>query len=140
MEEKHSMHNQHNQHRDPAHAGHGVHTENDRSAVPDTQAGHGAMHSGQMDHTEHKGHGGHGSGHGGHGVDHTGHEQMFRKRFWANLVLTIPVLLFSPMLQEWLGFSMPEFPGSRWVGPAFAVAIFIYGGLPFIQMMVPEFP
>jgi len=127
MEEKHTMHNQH---RDATHDGHG--------ADHDAHAGHDATGDGQMDHTEHQGHGGHGSGHGGHGVDHTGHEQMFRKRFWANLVLTIPVLLFSPMLQEWLGFSMPEFPGSRWVGPAFAIAIFIYGGLPFLQMMVPE--
>jgi len=76
--------------------------------------------------------------HKGHEVDHTGHEQMFRRRFWANLLLTVPVLLFSPMLQEWLGFSMPEFPGSRWVGPAFAIAIFFYGGLPFLRMMVPE--
>ena len=79
----------------------------------------------------------HGSGHGDH-VDHTGHEQMFRDRFWVSLVLTVPVLLFSPMLQEWLGFSMPEFPGSRWIGPIFAIAIFFYGGVPFLQMAVPE--
>jgi Cu2+-exporting ATPase len=142
MEEKHTMRNQHNQHRDPAHAGHGadhsVQAEHGRPAAPDTHAGHDAMRSGQMDHAEHKGNGGHGSGHSGHGVDHTGHEEMFRKRFWANLALTVPVLLFSPMLQAWLGFSMPEFPGSRWVGPAFAIAIFFYGGLPFLQMMVPE--
>jgi Cu2+-exporting ATPase len=63
---------------------------------------------------------------------------MFRRRFWVSLLLTVPVLLFSPMLQRWLGFSMPEFPGSRWIGPAFAIAIFFYGGLPFIQMAVPE--
>jgi len=81
--------------------------------------------------------GGRGTGHTGH-VDHTGHEQMFRQRFWANLLLTAPVLLFSPMLQQWLGFSMPEFPGSRWIGPAFALAIFFYGGLPFIKMARPE--
>ena len=80
---------------------------------------------------------GHDGDHGGH-VDHTGHEQMFRQRFWANLLLTIPVLLFSPMLQRWLGFSMPEFPGSRWIGPVFAIAIFFYGGLPFLKMAVPE--
>jgi Cu2+-exporting ATPase len=123
MEEKHTMHNQHDQHRNPAHAGHdvdhGAHAEHKHPSAPGDHADHG-------------------SGHGAHGVDHTGHEQMSRKRFWANLALTIPVLLFSPMLQEWLGFSMPEFPGSRWVGPAFAIAIFIYGGLPFLQMMVPE--
>ncbi|MBZ0299745.1 MAG: copper-translocating P-type ATPase [Anaerolineae bacterium] len=80
-------------------------------------------------------HGGH--GHGAH-VDHSGHEQMFRRRFWVSLVLTIPVLLFSPMIQEWFGFSMPQFTGSTLIGPAFAIAIFIYGGLPFLQMAVPE--
>lgn len=71
-------------------------------------------------------------------VDHTGHEIMFRNRFWVSLLLTIPVLLFSPMLQEWFGFSMPEFTGDRWVGSLFAIAIFFYGGLPFLQMAVPE--
>ena len=76
--------------------------------------------------------------HGGHGVDHSGHEIMFRNRFWVSLVLTIPVLLFSPMIQDWFGFSMPAFPGSNLVGPAFAIIIFIYGGLPFLQMAVPE--
>ena len=44
---------------------------------------------------------------------------MFRRRFWVSLVLSIPVLLYSPMLQEWLGFSMPAFPGSDWIAPAF---------------------
>ena len=73
-----------------------------------------------------------------HHADHTGHEQMFRSRFWVSLALTVPVLLFSPMLQEWLGFSMPEFPGSRWIGPIFAIVIFFYGGMPFLQMAVPE--
>ena len=81
-------------------------------------------------------HGGHHE-HGAH-VNHSGHEQMFRRRFWVSLVLTIPVLLFSPMIQEWFGFQMPQFPGSQFVGPAFAIAIFIYGGLPFLQMAVPE--
>ncbi|MGC9348605.1 MAG: heavy metal translocating P-type ATPase [Anaerolineae bacterium] len=72
------------------------------------------------------------------GTDHSGHEEMFRRRFWINLALTIPVLLFSPMIQQWLGFSMPDFPGSRWIGPVFAFAVFFYGGLPFIQMAIPE--
>jgi P-type Cu2+ transporter len=78
------------------------------------------------------------SQHHGHGVDHTGHEIMFRNRFWVSLLLTIPVLLFSPMIQEWFGFSMPEFTGRDLVGPGFAIVIFLYGGLPFLQMAVPE--
>ncbi|OUC09377.1 hypothetical protein RY27_03230, partial [Litorilinea aerophila] len=82
-------------------------------------------------------HAGHGDGHGGHGVDHTGHEQMFRRKFWVSLVLSIPVLLYSEMLQSWLGFTVPTFPGSQWIGPLFAIVIFFYGGWPFIDMAIP---
>ena len=83
------------------------------------------------DHDEH-------AGHEGHGVDHSGHEDMFRQRFWVSLVLSIPVLLFSPSIQGWLNFSMPAIPGSEWVTPLFGVIVFIYGGLPFLQMAIPE--
>jgi len=76
--------------------------------------------------------------HAGHGVDHTGHELMFRNRFWFCLLLTVPVLLYSHMLQMWFGFTMPGFPGSQWIGPLFAGVIFLYGGVPFLQMAVPE--
>lgn len=99
-------------------------------------ATHGAAEHHDAD--AHAAHGGHDHGHGGAHVDHTGHEFMFRNRFWVSLLLTIPVLLFSPMLQDWFGFSIPEFTGDRWIGPIFAIAIFFYGGLPFLQMAVPE--
>jgi P-type Cu2+ transporter len=85
-----------------------------------------APHSGHEDHE-----------HGAH-VDHSGHEQLFRRRFWICLALTVPVLLFSPMIQEWLGFTMPQFVGSEWVAPLFAIIIFLYGGIPFLQMARPE--
>src|SRR5690606_38175309 len=63
------------------------------------------MHHHDHDAHEHKpAHADH-AGHGhAHGVDHTSHELMFRNRFWVSLALTIPVLLFSPMIQEWFGF------------------------------------
>jgi P-type Cu2+ transporter len=97
---------------------------------------------GYAGHDDHPGSGAHAmhamSGHGDHGVDHSGHEEMFRKRFWVSLVLSIPVLLYSPMLQMWFGFSMPEFPGSQWIAPGLSIIIFFYGGLPFLQMAVPE--
>ena len=54
-------------------------------------------------------------GHGAARADHSGHENMFRKRFWVSLLLSIPVLLDSPMLQMLLNFSMPAFPGSQWI-------------------------
>lgn len=90
-----------------------------------------------MDHATHADSHDH-SGHSGAHVDHAGHEIMFRNRFWVSMLLTIPVLLFSPMLQDWFGFTMPEFTGDRWVGPIFAIVIFFYGGVPFLQMAVPE--
>lgn len=95
----------------------------------------------QHEHAGHEGEHGHGSheGHGeGHGGMHEGHEQMFRRRFFVSTLLSIPVLLYSEMLQEWLGFSVPAFPGSEWVNPVFAVIVFAYGGVPFLQMAVPE--
>ncbi len=73
-----------------------------------------------------------------HHADHTGHEEMFRKRFWICLVLSIPVLIYSPTLQDWLGFSPSEFPGSEWITPVFSMIVFVYGGLPFLRMAVPE--
>ncbi|WP_348642968.1 copper-translocating P-type ATPase [Natronomonas gomsonensis] len=69
---------------------------------------------------------------------HEGHEQMFRRRFVVSTLLSIPVLLYSPTLQEWLGFSVPAFPGSEWINPVFAVIVFAYGGIPFLKMAVPE--
>ncbi|WP_409025328.1 copper-translocating P-type ATPase [Halalkalicoccus salilacus] len=86
----------------------------------------------------HGGGDGHESGHGEHGGMHAGHEEMFRRRFFVSLVLSLPVLLYSETLQEWLGFSVPTFPGSVWIGPVFAVIVFAYGGVPFLRMAVPE--
>jgi len=63
---------------------------------------------------------------------------MFRDRFWVSLALSIPVLLYSEMIQGWLNFSVPAFPGSQWVTPVFSVVIFLYGGLPFLRMAAPE--
>lgn len=71
-------------------------------------------------------------------ADHTGHEDLFRRRFWICLVLSIPVVLYSPMIQEWLGFTMPAFPGSDWVVTVFALVVFAIGGVPFLQLAMPE--
>ncbi|HXG21433.1 MAG TPA: copper-translocating P-type ATPase [Methylomirabilota bacterium] len=82
----------------------------------------------------HATHAGHGKSH----IDHTGHERMFRTRFWVCLVLSIPVLIFSPALQRGLGLEALVFPGSEWVPFVFSLVIFGYGGVPFLQMAVPE--
>ena len=66
-------------------------------------------------------------------MDHGEHVAMFRERFWISLALTVPVLLFSEMIQDWLGFTMPSFPGDDLVAPIFGTAVFLYGGLVFLQ-------
>jgi P-type Cu2+ transporter len=91
----------------------------------------------QADHSAHMEHGAH-TAHAEHTADHTGHEAMFRSRFWWCLVLSVPVLLYSEMIQEWIGFSPPVFPGSPWIPAAFSLIIFGIGGIPFLRMTVPE--
>ena len=63
---------------------------------------------------------------------------MFRKKFWISTLLSIPVLVFSRAIQGFLGYTLPDFPGSAWITPVFAIIVFIYGGIPFIEMAVPE--
>ncbi len=57
---------------------------------------------------------------------------MFRDRFWLSLALSVPVLLCSEMIQDWLGFSLPTFPGDDLVAPILGSAVFVYGGQPFL--------
>ncbi len=65
---------------------------------------------------------------------HAGHSvAMFRDRFWLTLILAVPVILFSPMFAELLGYEPPAFPGSAWIPPVFGTVIFLYGGRPFLK-------
>jgi len=120
---------------------HKNHTGHEKRLEAGKHLGH-KDHSGNKEHLDHERHAGQEqhSGHDDHAghVDHGGHEQMFRKRFWVSLILTIPVLLFSQSVQRWLGFRMPEFAGSAWIVPVFSTIIFLYGGIPFIKMAIPE--
>jgi P-type Cu2+ transporter len=69
------------------------------------------------------------AGHEGHGD----HAARFRDRFWLSLALTVPVVAYSGMVQDWLGFTPPQFPGSAWVAPVLGTVVFLYGGWPFLQ-------
>jgi hypothetical protein len=62
---------------------------------------------------------------------------MFRDRFWVSLLLTLPVLIWSPDLQMWLGYEAPTFPGSDLI-PAVLGTIVLYGGGVFIAGALPE--
>lgn len=102
----------------------------------------------QHEHSIHHNHGGEMSD-GGHepnnshkhqgGTDHSGHEELFRRKFWISLILSIPVLVFSEAIQGWLGYTTPDFPLSGWIVPVFSIVVFIVGGVPFFQMATGEF-
>ncbi len=88
-----------------------------------------ANHDDTQRRMQHNGH----AGHGGHDK-HAGHDpEMFRRKFWLSLILTIPVLIYSPSIQDWFGFTPPAFTGSDLIPFIFSVAIFFYGGLVFLQ-------
>ncbi|HJR68041.1 MAG TPA: heavy metal translocating P-type ATPase, partial [Gemmatimonadaceae bacterium] len=63
---------------------------------------------------------------------------MFRDKFWVSLLLTLPTLVWGHMLQSALGYTAPHFPGSMWIPPLFGTAVFLYGGLVFIQGAIRE--
>ncbi|WP_444949274.1 heavy metal translocating P-type ATPase [Micromonospora ureilytica] len=76
-------------------------------------------------------------GHGGHDK-HAGHDpEMFRRKFWLSLVLTVPIVVTSPMVMDWFGYRL-DFPGVDWVGPVLGTVVFVYGGWPFLQGAVRE--
>ena len=74
------------------------------------------------------------SGHqdGDHG-GHADHAEMFRRKFWVSLLLTIPTVLYSAMVQDWLGYTAPHFAGSTLVAPLFGTLVFLYGGPVFLR-------
>src|SRR5689334_7788131 len=70
---------------------------------------------------------------------HAGHSvAMFRDKFWISLVLTIPTLVWGHMLQSALGYRAPAFTGSSYLPALFGIAVFLYGGTPFLSGAVGE--
>src|SRR6056297_1937168 len=68
------------------------------------------------------------------------HEMMikdFKKRFLISMIITIPVLLLSPMIQDWFNFSI-EFRGSSYLLLALSTFIYFYGGWPFLTGFIDE--
>ena len=80
--------------------------------------------------------------HTGHNLSdiHVGHDRhaghsvaMFRDKFWLSFALTIPVVFWSTDVQHWLGYTAPDFSGSKFIPPILGTVVFIYGGLVFIR-------
>lgn len=77
-------------------------------------------------HTEHENSGG-----------HTNMEQGFKRRFFIAIPLTVAVLLLSPQIQNWFGYSI-DFPGINLILFFLASIIVIYNGWPFYVMAKGE--
>ncbi|MBA3289054.1 MAG: copper-translocating P-type ATPase [Acidimicrobiia bacterium] len=80
--------------------------------------------------------GGH-SSHSSHDK-HEGHDpEMFRRRFWLSLALTIPLVVTSHMVMDWFGYNL-SFTGMSWLGPVLGSIVFLWGGWPFLAGGVAE--
>jgi Cu2+-exporting ATPase len=78
------------------------------------------------------------SGHAMHGSHdkHAGHDpEVFRRRFWLTLVVSIPVVATSQMVMDWFGYHLN---GVAWVGPVLGTFVFVWGGWPFLKGAVDE--
>lgn len=105
---------------------HTDHEVKDGAPAATSHAANGGMHEG------------HNPAHGMAGHDH--HAMMiadFRTRFWISLVLTVPVLVLSPMVQEFLGLSI-SFPGSHYLLFALSSVVYFHGGWPFLKGAMKE--
>ena len=64
---------------------------------------------------------------------HAGHStEMFLKKFWVSLILTVPVVLYADVVQKIFGWSPPDFPGSAYLPLVFGSIVFFYGGRVFL--------
>ncbi|WP_347125486.1 heavy metal translocating P-type ATPase [Microbacterium sp. SY138] len=137
MTDPHAHHNTHPTGKAATATGeHGDHTpepptQHDTHAGHDVQPSHGehAGHGGQADHS------GHGGGHGGH-AGHGDHVGQFRRLFWINLIIAVPVVAFSPMFAMILGYEVPGW--ARFIAPVLGTVMYVWGGWPFLTGAVSE--
>lgn len=108
------------------HQGHEGHEKSEKRKGHEKHAGH-KDHGGEDKHQGHEGH----DKHAGHNVAD------FWRRFVISAIVTVPVLLLSPMIQQWVGYEL-NFPGDSYVLAILSTFIFIYGGHPFLKGLYDE--
>lgn len=72
--------------------------------------------------------------------DHHAHMvEDFKKRFWISLIVTIPILILSPLIQEIIGLKETfTFNGDLYLLFALSTFVFFYGGYPFLKGLFEE--
>lgn len=118
---------------------HSGHKHHDHADHESHEMSHKKEHA-EHDHTamDYGGHMGHSPGHGEMGHDH--HKMMiedFKRRFWVSLVLTIPILAFSPMIQGFFGYQW-LLPGNPYILFALSSIVYFWGGWPFLKGFYSE--
>jgi Cu2+-exporting ATPase len=77
-------------------------------------------------------------GAGGH-AHHGGMLDDFRRRLWVSLILTVPILLLSPMFVHLVRLPYTvEAPWAAYLVLALSTVVFIYGGWPFLTGLASE--
>ncbi|WP_022794887.1 copper-translocating P-type ATPase [Marinococcus halotolerans] len=75
------------------------------------------------------------------GHDHHDHHEMmiqdFKRRFIVSVILTIPILLLTSAIQQFLGLDW-GFTYDSWVLFGLATMVFFYGGWPFLTGAIDE--
>jgi len=74
-------------------------------------------------------------GHQGH--NHQAMIDDFKRRFYVVLVLTVPIMLLSEMIQHFIGVDW-QFNGSIYILFALSSIVFFYGGWPFLKGWADE--
>ena len=70
---------------------------------------------------------------------HAGHStNIFKAKFWTSLILSIPVVAYSDIAQNLLGYRAPIFFGSNYLQLTIASIIFFYGGWVFVASAYRE--
>ncbi|MEM2386897.1 MAG: copper-translocating P-type ATPase [Candidatus Bathyarchaeia archaeon] len=73
-----------------------------------------------------------------HHHHHTHHVGEFKRRFWISLVLTVPILLLSEMIQMWLGLEWLKIPFQKEILSLLSLIVYVYGGWPFLKGLADE--
>ena len=93
------------------------------------------MKMSEMDHSKMKHSSNPPMGHEGH--NHHAMISDFKKRFFVVLILTIPIMLLSTMIQKFMGVNW-QFTSSSYILFALSTIVFIYGGWPFLKGLFSE--
>lgn len=143
MKEMHSKNHKSTESNSESHSTNTDHTSYDHSQHHDKQVSqekHGLVmaedHS-PMDHSQ-MDHGAQGRHDLGHSSHHAAMIEDFRRRFWVVLLLSLPIIILSDMVQMVFGYTI-SFPGSNLMLFALSSIVFFYGGIPFFNGAKDEF-